>query len=259
MNIGAPWPDLLETEQRVLTMQNKLHRWAASDAGRAFDDLHNLVYDPAFLVVAWNRVLANKGARSAGIDGIIPSKITDIGAWLADLQSDLKARRFRPDRLRERMIPKRGGNLRRLGIPTTADRVAPRTPVPRKAGSSRRCWPTSRSRCWMSTSRASENCSARPGHAKRRREGVAAYRLVRYADDFVVMVAGTRADCEALWDEVGGVLGPAGLRLSVDKSRVCHIDEGLTSSGFASSGARGTVGLASERSTPIHRSGLWPQ
>jgi len=56
VNIGAPWPDLLEAERRVLVMQNKLHRWAASDAGRAFDDLHNLVYDPAFLVVAWNRV-----------------------------------------------------------------------------------------------------------------------------------------------------------------------------------------------------------
>ncbi len=46
------------------------------------------------------------------------------------------------------------------------------------------------------------------------------------------MVAGTRADCEALWEEVGGVLGPAGLRLSVDKSRVCHIDEGFDFLGF---------------------------
>ena len=73
MNIGAPWPDLHEAERRVLVMQTKLHRWAASDAGRVFDDLHNLVYDPAFLVVAWNRVRANKGARSAGIDGIVPS------------------------------------------------------------------------------------------------------------------------------------------------------------------------------------------
>ena len=97
-------------------MQTKLHRWAASDAGRVFDDLHNLVYDPAFLVVAWNRVRANKGSRSAGIDGVIPSKIADPAAWLADLQSDLKARRFSPDRVRERMIPKRGGKLRRLGI-----------------------------------------------------------------------------------------------------------------------------------------------
>lgn len=69
MNIGAPWPDLDEAERRVLVMQTKLHRWAAADGGRVFDDLYNLVYDPAFLVVAWTRVRGNRGARSAGVDG----------------------------------------------------------------------------------------------------------------------------------------------------------------------------------------------
>ena len=68
MNIGAPWPDLREAEQRVHAMQSKLHHWAVNDPGRIFDDLYNLVYDPAFLVVAWNRVKTNKGARSAGSD-----------------------------------------------------------------------------------------------------------------------------------------------------------------------------------------------
>ena len=63
--------------------------------------------------------------------------------------------------------------------------------------------------------------------AKRRRAGGPVMRLVRYADDFVVMVAGTRDDAEALWDEVGAVLAPMGLRLSEDKTRVCHIDEGF--------------------------------
>ena len=52
-------------------------------------------------------------------------------------------------------------------------------------------------------------------------------RLIRYADDFVVMVAGTRDDAEALWDEVASVLAPMGLRLSEEKTRVCHIDEGF--------------------------------
>ena len=52
-------------------------------------------------------------------------------------------------------------------------------------------------------------------------------RLVRYADDFVVMVHGTRDDAEALWDEVAAVLAPTGLRLSEEKTRVCHIDEGF--------------------------------
>jgi RNA-directed DNA polymerase len=52
-------------------------------------------------------------------------------------------------------------------------------------------------------------------------------RLVRYADDFVVMVAGQRKDAEALSGEVSSVLAPMGLRLSGEKTRVCHIDEGF--------------------------------
>lgn len=52
-------------------------------------------------------------------------------------------------------------------------------------------------------------------------------RLIRYADDFVVMVAGGRDDAEALRDEVAMVLAPMGLRLSAEKTRVCHIDEGF--------------------------------
>lgn len=75
MNTEAPWPDLEEAEQRVHLMQTKLHRWATSDSGRRFSDLHNLVYDPAFLVVAWNRVRGNRGARTAGVDGVQPRSI----------------------------------------------------------------------------------------------------------------------------------------------------------------------------------------
>ena len=61
VNIGDPWPDLDEAELRVHAMQTKLHQWAISDPDRCFDDLYNLVYDPAFLVVAWSRVGDNKG------------------------------------------------------------------------------------------------------------------------------------------------------------------------------------------------------
>jgi RNA-directed DNA polymerase len=40
----------------VREMQTKLHRWAVADSGRRFDDQYNLVCDPAFLQVAWERV-----------------------------------------------------------------------------------------------------------------------------------------------------------------------------------------------------------
>jgi RNA-directed DNA polymerase len=77
VNIGDPWPGLDEAEARVLVMQTKLHRWAKTDPGRRFDDLRNLVYDPAS-VVAWNRVRGNKGARTAGVDGIAPRAVDHL-------------------------------------------------------------------------------------------------------------------------------------------------------------------------------------
>src|SRR6202050_4790926 len=46
---------------------------------------------------------------------------------------------------------------------------------------------------------------------KHRRAGGSVMRLIRYADDFVVMVSGTRVDAEALWDEMGSGLAPTGL------------------------------------------------
>jgi RNA-directed DNA polymerase len=66
----------------------------------------------------------------------------------------------------------------------------------------------------------------------RRRKGLATYRLVRYADDFVVLVAGTRAHAEELRDEVAAVLRPMGLRLSETKTTIAHIDEGFDFLGF---------------------------
>ena len=41
------------------------------------------------------------------------------------------------------------------------------------------------------------------------------------------MVAGTREHADALWDETAEVIAPLGLRLSVEKTRVCHLDEGF--------------------------------
>ena len=128
MNTGEPWPDLFpereEAEWRVLRMQKKLHRWAVADPGRRFDDLANLVYDPAFLVVAWHKVRGNKGARTAGVDGVTPRGVGWAAAdLLTSVREDLKAGGFVPLPVREKTIPKASGKVRALGIPTTRDRV----------------------------------------------------------------------------------------------------------------------------------------
>ena len=328
MNIGAPWPGLEEAEPRVREMQSKLHQWAVADSGRRFGDLYNLVYDPAFLAVAWNRVRSNKGARTAGVDGIAPRSIgPDAGVFLSGLQEQLKSRRYTPTSVREKAIPKTTGKVRRLGIPTAADRVVqaslklvmepifeadfkpcsygfrpnrraqdaiaeihflanpPRNyewvfeaditacfdeikhsalmgRVRRRIGDKRilrlvraflKAGIMSEEGLYRDTltgtpqggilspllanialSALDEHFAAKwealgPGwtRAKRRRSGVPVMRLIRYSDDFVVMVGGTRADAETLWEEVAAVLATIGLRLATEKTRVCHIDEGF--------------------------------
>jgi len=126
VNTGAPWPNAEQAQDRVLEIQTKLHQWATDDPQRRFNDLYNLVWDPAFLAIAWKRVRSNRGARTAGVDGQTARYVTaKIGEedFLADLRAELKARTFRPLPVRERMIPKPGGKQRRLGIATVRDRV----------------------------------------------------------------------------------------------------------------------------------------
>ena len=66
----------------------------------------------------------------------------------------------------------------------------------------------------------------------RRRRGLPNFRLVRYADDFVVLISGTRDHAQALYEEAAAVLSSMGLRLSQEKTRISHIDEGFDFLGF---------------------------
>jgi len=332
VNIGGPWPDSDAARERVLGIQTKLHQWATDDPKRRFDDLFNLVCDPAFLVVAWERVRGNRGARSAGVDGVAPrSVVSGAAELLAGLRGDLKARRFEPLPVRERMIPKSGGKLRRLGIPTVRDRVvqaalklvlepifeADFRPCSHGFRPGRRAqdaiaeiqhltsvryewvlegditacfdeidhtalmdrvrdrigdkWVLSLIKAFLKAGVLSEDGINRDTDTgtpqggilspllanialcvlddhfaetwesematayrrkKRRQGGLPNYRLVRYADDFVVFVHGTKVDAEALRCETAAVLALAGLRLSETKTTIAHIDEGFEFLGF---------------------------
>ena len=332
MNTDAPWPGLDEARLRVLKIQTKLHQWAVDDADRRFDDLFNLVCDPAFLTVAWDRVRGNRGARSAGVDGVRPrSIVTGEVAFLIELRQLLKYGEFAPLPVRQRMIPKANGKLRSLGIPTARDRVVQASvklvlePIfeagfhpcsygfrPRRRphdaiaeihmlasneysvvleGDITACFDEidhpallGRVRDRIGDRRVvrlikaflkagvltedghsrdtkmgtpqggilspllanialsvlddhfaevwEREMATRVDRARRRRQGAATYRLVRYADDFVVMVAGTKAHAEDLKDEVAAVLSTVGLRLSVEKTMFVSIDEGFDFLGF---------------------------
>jgi RNA-directed DNA polymerase len=128
VNTGAVWwPDPDSAYFAVRRMQTKLHRWATEDPGRRFGDLYNLVYDPAFLAVAWERVSTNKGAKTAGIDKATTAMVetwVGVEAFLEQIRDSLKSGGFQPVEVRQVTIPKgNSGKFRKLGIPTVADRV----------------------------------------------------------------------------------------------------------------------------------------
>ena len=125
MNTGDPFPSLEAATERVLHVQRKLHEWASNDAECRFRDVWNLVCDPATLVVAWSRVSRNRGSRTAGVDAETRRHVEARGVeqFLTGLRGELRAGTFRPLPVRERLIPKRDGRMRRLGIPTLKDRV----------------------------------------------------------------------------------------------------------------------------------------
>ena len=336
-NGGAPGP-AEGPWSRVAGIQAKLHRWAAADPGRRFDDLFNLVHDPATLIVAFDRVAGNKGANTPGVDGVTADYVereVGVPGFLDDLRAALKDGSFRPLPVRERKIPKPGGSgkLRKLGIPAIADRVvqaalklvlepifeADFKPCSFGFRPGRRahdaiaeihlfgtqgyrwvldadieaafdnvshCALMERVRARVKDKRVlalvkaflksgvltesgeqQDTLAGTPqggilsplifniammaldeylmapwedGGAMstgsrrqaRRRKGLPNYRSVRYADDFAVLVHGTREDAEALREEVTGVLATLGLRLSEAKTRVVHLSEGFPFLGF---------------------------
>ncbi len=323
---------------RVSDMQAKLHRWAVADPGRRFDDLFNFVCDPATLIAAYVRVAGNKGARTAGVDGLTVADVAEqigVPGFLDDIRASLKAGTFRPLPVRERIIPKPGGSgkVRRLGIPTVADRVvqaalklvlepifeADFVPVSYGFRPKRRaqdaiaetqfygtrgyewvldadieaCFDSIDHTALMDRVRArikdkrvlalvkaflkagiltelgehqntatgtpqggilspllanialsvldehlhepwtpGGTMSTQRRRAGRRAKGLPTWRIVRYADDFVVLVHGTEHDTGMLTEEIAGVLAPMGLRFSAAKTQVVHISDGFDFLGF---------------------------
>lgn len=66
----------------------------------------------------------------------------------------------------------------------------------------------------------------------RRSKGLPTWRIVRYADDFVVLVYGQESDVVALREDIANVLAPLGLRFSESKTRIVHMREGFDFLGF---------------------------
>jgi RNA-directed DNA polymerase len=328
VNTGDPLPSVEVAQERVLHYQRKLHEWASNDAECRFRDLWNLVCDPATLVVAWSRVSRNRGSRTAGVDADTRRHVEARGVeqFLVGLRGELRSGTFRPLPVRERLIPKRDGRMRRLGIPTLKDRVVQMAlklvlepifesgfyPSSYAYRPGRRTQDaiaeihlfTTHSYEWIvetdieacfdhlshslildevrrrvvdkrvlglvrlflkaglmsETGRLQRTVTGTPQggiaspllanialsaldrqyqadwqdmsrHQGRRqylqRTGHATYRLIRYADDLVLLVKGTRPQAQTLLDELAARVQALGLSLKSEKTAVTHIDEGF--------------------------------
>jgi group II intron reverse transcriptase/maturase len=86
------------------------------------DDLLVQALARANLVAAWKRVKANRG--SAGVDGkSIAETAEDLKTHWPRIREALLDGSYRPQPVRRVQIPKPGGGMRELGIPTVVDRL----------------------------------------------------------------------------------------------------------------------------------------
>ena len=105
------------------TVREALQTPAAKERKRALtEDLMERVTRPYNLNKAWKRVKANKGAP--GVDGMT---VDELREWLSthkeELVESLMEGSYRPQLVRGVKIPKPGGGMRQLGIPTVVDRL----------------------------------------------------------------------------------------------------------------------------------------
>jgi len=106
-----------------LDMQRKLYRWSAADPDRRFADLFNIVCDRRTLLHAWERLARNRGSNTPGTDRVTRKAVEErpdgVAGFLEDIRKDLRQGSYRPQPVRQRLIPKPGkpGKFRPLGIP----------------------------------------------------------------------------------------------------------------------------------------------
>jgi group II intron reverse transcriptase/maturase len=108
-------------------MQHKLATWARDSQTRKFDRLLRLIANRDWLAEAARIVLASKGAKTAGVDGIDKQKMQiNLAERLEILHHDLLKGTYCPKPVRRIYIQKAKGKLRPLGIPTLTDRIVQR-------------------------------------------------------------------------------------------------------------------------------------
>ena len=115
----------LTGSESVRKLQTVLHVRAKEEPGRRFHALCDKVWREDYLSEAWRQVRHNGG--SAGVDGesFAAIELHGVEGWLGELARDLRDGTYKPQAVRQVLIPKKQpGTFRPLGIPCIRDRVA---------------------------------------------------------------------------------------------------------------------------------------
>jgi RNA-directed DNA polymerase len=83
----------------ILGVQRKLYQWSRAHPNDAWRDMWGWLTDPRMLRQVWRHVASNRGARSAGVDGITVESIRKKGGercFLDRLGFELRSGAYRP-------------------------------------------------------------------------------------------------------------------------------------------------------------------
>jgi group II intron reverse transcriptase/maturase len=113
----------LSSTEWLQGFQRKLHEKAKAEPKFRFYSLYDKSYRMEVLVAAYRKAEANGG--TSGVDGETFQDVEKKGVanYLAELQLEMKERRYVPKPVRRVYIPKANGKQRPLGIPTIRDRI----------------------------------------------------------------------------------------------------------------------------------------
>lgn len=113
------------TSGKVRKLQRTLYQKAKGNPRWRAWSLYGDLCRTDVLEEALRHIIANNGAP--GVDGMRVSELKESAElrekFLCDLQSELKAKCYKPGPVRRVLIPKANGKMRPLGIPTVKDRV----------------------------------------------------------------------------------------------------------------------------------------